>query len=115
LRNGGTILTEGLKPTLEKQASIGRLSVTLHLPWLLGCGAFDCAVSPRFVGARSFGFVLIAAVELDAIEPNQLRALVQETIERHLPALKAAERSERDVIMRLVGEKLHARRRGEPN
>ena len=42
-------------------------------------------------------------VELDAIEPNQLRALVQEAIELHLPAeqfekLKAAEESERDII-----------------
>ena len=47
--------------------------------------------------------------ELDAIEPNQLRALAQETIEFHLPAeqyevLKAAEESERDIITRLVGE-----------
>src|SRR5262245_57714011 len=38
------------------------------------------------------------SVELDAIEPNQLRALVQDAIERHLPAeqfavLKAAEES----------------------
>jgi hypothetical protein len=32
------------------------LGAAPHLPWLLGCGAFDCAVSSRFVGARSFGF-----------------------------------------------------------
>jgi hypothetical protein len=43
--------------------------------------------------ARSFGSSL--SVELDAIDPNQLRALVQEAVERHLPAeqfevLKAA-------------------------
>ena len=30
-------------------------------------------------------------------------------------ALKAAEQSERDIIMRLVGGKSHARGRGEPN
>src|SRR5262245_40649851 len=47
--------------------------------------------------------------ELDAIEPNPLRAIVQETIELHLPAeqyevLKAAEESERDIITRLVGK-----------
>jgi hypothetical protein len=46
-------------------------------------------------------------LELDAIEPNRLRSLVQETIELHLPAdqfavLKAAEESERDIITRLV-------------
>jgi hypothetical protein len=44
--------------------------------------------------AASFGSSL--SVELDAIEPNQLRAIVQEAIEQHLPAeqfeaLKAAE------------------------
>jgi hypothetical protein len=56
--------------------------------------------------AKAFGST--PSVELDAIEPNQLRALVQETIELHLPAeqyemLKAAEESERDIITRLVG------------
>jgi hypothetical protein len=56
--------------------------------------------------AKSFGSSL--SVELDAIEPNRLRAIVQEAIEQHLPteqfeALKAAEQSERDVIRRLVG------------
>jgi hypothetical protein len=57
--------------------------------------------------AKSFGSSL--SVELDAIEPNRLRAIVQEAIEQHLPTeqfetLKAAEQSERDVIRRLVGE-----------
>jgi hypothetical protein len=56
--------------------------------------------------AKNFGEI---SVELDAIEPNQLRALVQEAIETHLPAdefevLKAAEQSEREIISRLVGE-----------
>jgi hypothetical protein len=54
--------------------------------------------------SKNFGDV---SVELDAIEPNQLRALVEETIERHLPVdqfevLKAAEESERAIISRLV-------------
>jgi hypothetical protein len=57
--------------------------------------------------ARTFGSAL--SVELDAIEPNPLRGLVQETIELHLAAeqyevLKAAEESERDMITRLVGK-----------
>jgi hypothetical protein len=52
---------------------------------------------------------LAISVELDAIEPNRLRSLVQETIELHLPAdqfavLKAAEESEGDIITRLVGK-----------
>jgi hypothetical protein len=56
---------------------------------------------------RSKGFGDIS-VELDAIEPNQLRTLVTETIEQHLPqeqfeVLKAAEESEREIIRRLVG------------
>jgi hypothetical protein len=63
--------------------------------------------------AKAFGSNL--SVELDAIEPNQLRTLVRETIERHLPAeqfevLKAAEQSERDTIMRLVEGKIAGKR-----
>ncbi len=58
---------------------------------------------------RSKNFGSDISVELDAIEPNQLRALVQEAIERHLPpeqfeVLKAAEESEREIITRLVGK-----------
>src|SRR5215472_15117712 len=63
--------------------------------------------------SKNFGEI---SVELDAIEPNQLRTLVQEAIELHLPPeqfeiLKAAEESERDVITRLVGKVTHKRRR----
>jgi hypothetical protein len=51
---------------------------------------------------RSKGFGDIS-VELDAIEPNRLRALVREAIEVHLPqdqlaVLKEAEKSERDAL-----------------
>jgi hypothetical protein len=47
-------------------------------------------------------------VELDAIPPGQLRALVQRAIERHLPpdqyiVLKVAEESEQKLIAGLVG------------
>jgi len=57
---------------------------------------------------RSKGFGNIS-VDLDAINPNALRALVQETIEQHLPpdqfaVLKAAEQSEREAITSLVGK-----------
>jgi len=56
--------------------------------------------------SKNFGEI---SVELDAIEPNQLRAIVQAAIERHLPQeqfeiLKVAEESERDLITRLVGK-----------
>jgi len=47
------------------------------------------------------------AIELDAIEPDDLRAIVRAAIERHLPAdqfriLKIAEASERELITSLV-------------
>jgi len=56
--------------------------------------------------SKSFGDI---SVELDAIEPNRLRQIVQEAIEQHLPqeqyaVLKAAEESERKIIRRLVGD-----------
>jgi hypothetical protein len=56
------------------------------------------------------------SVELDAIPPDRMRALVEEAINRHLPqdqfeVLKAAEESEREIISRLVGRKLKPRRR----
>jgi hypothetical protein len=55
--------------------------------------------------AKNFGNI---SVELDAIEPNTLRGLVEEVIQRHLPPdrfaiLKAAEESERKLIAGLVG------------
>ena len=48
------------------------------------------------------------SVELDAIEPDTLRAIVREAIERHLPAhewriLKAAEQSERQQLWQWAG------------
>jgi hypothetical protein len=55
--------------------------------------------------AKRFGSDV--SVELDAIDPNTLRAIVEAAIEIHLPAkqfevLKAAEESERKIISRLV-------------
>jgi hypothetical protein len=52
--------------------------------------------------AKKFG---AHSVELDAIEPHRLRALVRDAIARHLPnfqALKKAEERERETILRLV-------------
>jgi hypothetical protein len=50
------------------------------------------------------------ACELDAIPPDQLRELVESFINQHLPQdklriLKVAEKSEREIIQRLVGQK----------
>jgi hypothetical protein len=54
--------------------------------------------------SKDFGDI---SVELDAIDPNNLRDLVRDAIEYHLPqeqfeVLKAAEESERKIIGRLV-------------
>jgi hypothetical protein len=54
--------------------------------------------------AKGFG---AESVELDAIDPRRLRALVREVIERHmsveeLATLKAEEQAERETIRRLV-------------
>ena len=54
--------------------------------------------------AKGFGAI---SVELDAIEPEMLRAIVKVAIEEHLPAdqlavLKAAEASEREILLNMV-------------
>jgi hypothetical protein len=54
--------------------------------------------------AKNFGDI---SVELDAIEPGQLRGLVEEALQYHLPAqklrvLQVAEESERTLIRKLV-------------
>jgi hypothetical protein len=59
--------------------------------------------------SRSKTFGSSISIELDAIEPNNLRALVQQTIEAHLPpdqfaVLMAVEEFEREIIARLVGK-----------
>jgi len=68
---------------------------------------FDLPTRPtKTTDSRSRGFGEIS-VELDAIAPSDLRELVQDVIERHLPehqfqVLKAAEESERQLIGGLV-------------
>jgi hypothetical protein len=63
--------------------------------------------------AKGFGKI---SVELDSIEPQRLRSLVQSVIEVHLPArqfkvLKAAEESERELLTSLVRVATKAGRR----
>ncbi len=57
------------------------------------------------IRARGFSDI---SVELDAIKPQQLRRLVEDAINRHLPqdkfrVLRAAEKDERRLIHGLVG------------
>jgi hypothetical protein len=59
---------------------------------------------PSDTRSRGFGSI---SVELDAIDPERLRLLVRQAIEKHLPRrqfeiLKAAEQSERNIIRQLV-------------
>jgi hypothetical protein len=56
--------------------------------------------------AKGFGDI---SVELDAIEPNRLRTIVQDAIEDHLPpeqfdVLKVAEESERSALRMFVNQ-----------
>jgi hypothetical protein len=56
--------------------------------------------------AKKFGSDI--SVELDAIDPDRLRSIVKDVIERHLPPeqfkiLREAEASEREILTRLVG------------
>jgi hypothetical protein len=64
--------------------------------------------------SRSKGFGDIS-VELDAIDPNTLRAIVRDAIERHLPAdqlavLQVAEASERELLTAIVADAKTQRR-----
>ncbi len=64
----------------------------------------DLPTRPKKSDSRAGGFGEVS-VELDAIHPDYLRALVAEAIERHLPrghleVLKVAEESERAVLFR---------------
>lgn len=61
--------------------------------------------------SKNFGEI---SVELDAVDPDRLRELVGDVIERHLPGhefniLKAAEESERTIIRQLVGHAIDGR------
>ncbi len=65
--------------------------------------------------AKGFGAV---SVELDAIEPDELRALVRRYIERHLPAselrvLQVAEASEQQILQNIFGRLTAADLAGE--
>jgi hypothetical protein len=61
----------------------------------------------KIIDSRAKRFGSAISVELDAIEPNQLREIVRAAIERHLPptqlaVLMAAERNERELIQKLI-------------
>lgn len=58
--------------------------------------------------SKNFGEI---SVELDAIDPDTLRGIVEAALEEHLPddklkILRAAEESEREIIRQLVGQAL---------
>jgi hypothetical protein len=63
----------------------------------------------KLTDSRAKGFSEIS-VELDAIEPNLLRSLVEIAIQRHLPLdqfkiLQVAEESDRSLLRQLIGSR----------
>jgi hypothetical protein len=71
--------------------------------------AWDLPTRPtKTTDSRAARFGSATSVELDAIEPNQLRQIVQDAIERHLPrqqleVLLEAESSERATLLDMIG------------
>jgi hypothetical protein len=105
----GVNAAEKIKETLREMAPgaeiyFMRIAVTRELIDLLNLPKRPTKTTDT--RAKKFGDD--ESVELDAIDPNTLRAIVQEVIEQHLPSdqfeiLKAAEESEREIIAKLVG------------
>ena len=102
--NAGEKIEETLRELApDADITFERIGVT---PWQIE--ALKLPTRPtKTTDTRSKGFGDIS-VELDAISPGTLRAIVEAAIEDHLPkdqyeVLKAAEASERDIISRLVG------------
>jgi hypothetical protein len=89
----------------EVEISFTRLAV---LPWQIE--QWHLPTRPTKLSdsrARGFGDI---SVELDAIEAPTLRAIVRAALERHMPqnrfaALKAAEESERNLLLAWANEK----------
>ena len=73
--------------------------------------AWSLPTRPTKASDTRAGFTSAISVELDAIDPRRLRALVQEAIERHLPPerfveLMSEERAEREQAMEVIDEAL---------
>jgi hypothetical protein len=101
--NAGEKIEETLREMApEAEIHLERVAVNPEQIW-----AWDLPSRPTKTSdtrSKSFGHI---SVELDAIAPEQLRDLVRQVIERHLPrkqfeVLKAAEESERRQIAGLV-------------
>lgn len=98
---------EKIESTLREMAPTADITFKRLAVWPSQIEQWDLPTRPtKTTDSRSKNFGNIS-VELDAIEPNQLRGLVQEAIQRHLPPdqfriLKVAEESERELITNLV-------------
>ena len=103
--NAGEKIEETLRELApDAEINFERLAVTREQ-----IGEWDLPTRPtKKSDTRAKGFGDIS-VELDAIDPNDLRDLVRMAIEQHLPEhqfeiLKAAEESERTLIRKLVAK-----------
>jgi hypothetical protein len=98
---------EKIEQTLREMAPRARIIFERLAVTPEQISAWDLPTRPTKVSdSRAKGFGEIS-VELDAIEPNQLRYIVQSAIERHLPkgqldVLLAAEASEREILQGFV-------------
>ena len=98
---------EKIEETLREMAPAANITFERLAVTPAQISAWDLPTRPTKTSdsrAKNFGAV---SVELDAIEPNLLRALVEVAIQRHLPreqfdVLKAAEQSEREILAGLV-------------
>jgi hypothetical protein len=98
---------EKIKETLREMAPAAEIHFERIAVTPAQIAAWDLPTRPtKASDSRSKGFGEVS-VELDAIEPDRLRALVRNAIEQQLPpaqfaVLKAAEESERTLIRHLV-------------
>jgi hypothetical protein len=103
--NAGEKIEETLRELApDAEIVFERLAVTEHQ-----IAAWNLPTRPTKASdtrAKDFGNI---SVELDAIEPSRLRAIVQSAIENHLPPeqfeiLKVAEASERQLLRAFIGQ-----------
>jgi hypothetical protein len=102
--NAGEKIDEELRK-LAPDAAIHFERIAVNPTQIVGWGLPSRPTKQTDTRAKKFGAA--DSVELDAIEPNQLRQLVADALEAHLPperlaVLEAAEESERDILQSIV-------------
>ena len=105
----GVNAAEKIEETLRQYAPDAEIHFTRLAVLPHQIAAWDLPTRPtKTTDSRSKGFGDIS-VELDAIDARQLRGIVRDALERHLPPeqlaiLKVAEASERDLLIAWAGD-----------